>query len=171
LIGKKFALKPTTPQQIMDKHLQKKYKIGPASKGGEEQNKLSAICNSVSENHKPNLREKMKGEGEHLVLLTTKSELREVRNNPDQVFFVLVCKDILISPNDILLFLVLCLIFCRTMKMFFQKKHRLDYLLFEELSIKLISFPRAALPNRPPYRTNPEEMKEIQRQVQELDNG
>jgi hypothetical protein len=28
--------------------------------------------------------------------------------------------------------------------------------------------PGAALPNRPPYRTNPEETKEIQRQVQEL---
>ena len=28
--------------------------------------------------------------------------------------------------------------------------------------------PRASLPNRPPYRTNPEETKEIQRQVQEL---
>ena len=28
--------------------------------------------------------------------------------------------------------------------------------------------PRASLPNRAPYRTNPEETKEIQRQVQEL---
>jgi hypothetical protein len=31
----------------------------------------------------------------------TKSELREVRNNPYQVLFVLVNKDVLISPNDI----------------------------------------------------------------------
>ena len=43
----------------------------------------------------------MKGEGEHLVMLATKSELREVRKTPNQVLFVLVCKDILISPNDI----------------------------------------------------------------------
>jgi hypothetical protein len=28
--------------------------------------------------------------------------------------------------------------------------------------------PGASLPNQPPYRTNPEETKEIQRQVQEL---
>jgi hypothetical protein len=35
-----------------------------------------------------------------------------------------------------------------------------------EHQIDLIS--GAALPNRPPYRTNPEETKEIQRQVQEL---
>jgi hypothetical protein len=32
--------------------------------------------------------------------------------------------------------------------------------------------PRASLPNRAPYRTNPDETKEIQKQVQELlDNG
>jgi len=36
-----------------------------------------------------------------------------------------------------------------------------------ELNIKLISF-QGSLPNHPPYRTNPEETKEIQRQVQEL---
>jgi len=35
-----------------------------------------------------------------------------------------------------------------------------------EHQIDLIS--GAALPNRPPYQTNPEETKEIQRQVQEL---
>jgi len=90
-----------TPQQIMAEHLQKKSKIGPVSKGGAKQKKMSAIHNSVSESHKLNLREKKRGEGEHLVMLATKSELREVRNNPDQVLFVLVCKDILISPNDI----------------------------------------------------------------------
>ena len=43
----------------------------------------------------------IKREGEHLVMLATKFELREVRKNPNQVLFVLVCKDILISPNDI----------------------------------------------------------------------
>jgi len=101
LKGKKFVLKPMMPQQIMAEHLQKQTEISPASEGREEQKKLSAIHNSVSECHKPNLRDKKKGEGEHLVMLATKSELREVRNNPDQVLFVLMCKDILISPNDI----------------------------------------------------------------------
>jgi hypothetical protein len=37
-----------TPQQIMAKHLQKKTEISAASRGGEEQKKLSAIHNSVS---------------------------------------------------------------------------------------------------------------------------
>jgi hypothetical protein len=100
LKGKKFVLKPMTPQQIMAEHLQKKTKISAASRGGEEQKKLSVIHNSVSECYKPNSRDKKK-EGEHRVMLATKSKLREVRNNPYQVLFVLVSKDVLISPNDI----------------------------------------------------------------------
>jgi hypothetical protein len=35
-----------TPQQIMAEHLQKKTEISAASKGGEEQMKLSVIHNS-----------------------------------------------------------------------------------------------------------------------------
>jgi len=83
LKGKKFVLKPMTPQQIMAEHLQKKSEIVPMSREEGEQKKLSAIQNSVSECHKPNLIEKKKGEGEHLVMLATKSEMREVRNNPE----------------------------------------------------------------------------------------
>jgi hypothetical protein len=89
------------PQQIMVEHLQKKTEISVASRGGEEQNKLSAIHNSVSECYKPNSRDKKKEEGEHLVMLATKSELREVRNNPYLVLIILVSKDVLISPNDV----------------------------------------------------------------------
>jgi len=61
LKGKKFVLKPMTPRQIMAEYLQKKPEISPASKGGEERNKLSDIHNSVSECHKPNLSDKKRG--------------------------------------------------------------------------------------------------------------
>jgi hypothetical protein len=44
---------------------------------------------------------KKKEEGEHLVMLATKSELRDVMNNPYQVLFVLMSKDVLIYPNHI----------------------------------------------------------------------
>jgi hypothetical protein len=98
---RKFVLKPMTPQQIMAEHLQKKTEISAASREGGEQKKLSAIYNSVSECYKPNSRDKKKEEGEHLVMLATKYELREVRNNPYQVLFVLVSNDVLISSNDI----------------------------------------------------------------------
>jgi hypothetical protein len=100
LKGKKFVLKPMTPQQIMAEYLQKEPEISPASKGGEERNKLSAIHNSVSECHKPNLSDK-KREGEHLVMLATKSEMRDVRNNPNQTLVVLLYKDTLLSANNI----------------------------------------------------------------------
>jgi hypothetical protein len=59
---RKFVLKPMTPQHIMVEHLQKKTEISAASRGGEEQKKLSAIHNSVSECYKPNSRDKKKEE-------------------------------------------------------------------------------------------------------------
>jgi len=58
--GNKFVLKPMTPQQIMAEHLQKKSKIIPMSREEGEQKKSSAVHNSVSECHKPNLSEKRK---------------------------------------------------------------------------------------------------------------
>ena len=42
-----------------------------------------------------------KKEGENFVMIATKSEMRDVRKNPDQVLFVLVCKDTLLSANDL----------------------------------------------------------------------
>jgi hypothetical protein len=39
---------------------------------------------------------------------------------------------------------------------------------FRGIEHQIDLIPGAALPNRPPYRTNPEETKEIQRQVQAL---
>ncbi|XP_066374986.1 uncharacterized protein [Miscanthus floridulus] len=101
LKGKKFVLKPMTPQQIMAEHLQKQTKISPASEGTEEQKKLSAIHNS---------------DYEDIFLKETPAGLPPIRGI----------------------------------------EHQIDLI------------PGAALPNHPPYRTNPEETKEIQRQVQEL---
>ena len=63
--------------------------------------------------------------------------------------------------------LVLLLKFCRGMKMCFPRKyHRGCHHRGIEHQIDLV--PGAPLPNRPPYRTNPEETKEIQRQVFDL---
>jgi len=168
LKGKKFVLKPMTPQQIMAEHLQKQTEISPASEGREEQKKLSAIPNSVSECHKPNLRDKKKGEGEHLVMLATKSKLREVRNNLDQVLFVLMCKDNLISPNDITSLPSVVSHLLQDYEDIFPKETPAGLPPIHGIEHQIDLIPGAALPNRPPYRTNPEETKEIQRQVQEL---
>uniref|UniRef100_A0A2N9J0J0 RNA-directed DNA polymerase n=1 Tax=Fagus sylvatica TaxID=28930 RepID=A0A2N9J0J0_FAGSY len=56
----------------------------------------------------------------------------------------------------------------RSLKMSFPKKYLMDYLQSEGLNIKLISYQGASIPNRPAYRSNPEETKELQRQVGEL---
>ena len=156
-----------TPQQIMAEYLQKKPKISPASKGGEERNKLSAINILVSECHKPNLSDK-KREGEHLVMLATKSELREVKKNPNQVLFVLVCKDVLISPNEITSLPSVVSSLLQDYEDVFPKEITAGLPPIRGIEHQIDLIPGAALPNRPPYRTNPEETKEIQRQVQEL---
>jgi hypothetical protein len=49
----------------------------------------------------PNLSNKNKRAGENLVMAATKSEMRDVRNNPTQVLIVLVCKDTLLPSNNL----------------------------------------------------------------------
>ena len=96
-------------------------------------------------------------------MLATKSELREVRNNPNQVLFVLMCKGILISPNDITSFPSVVSHLLQDYEDDFSKETpaRLPPIRGIEHQINLI--PGATLPNCPPYRTNPEKMTEKQR--------
>jgi hypothetical protein len=68
-----------------------------------EKKETSALHKSVSESHKPtNMREKKKGEGENLIMIATKSEMRDVRHNPTQVLIVLVYKDTLLLANNLI---------------------------------------------------------------------
>jgi hypothetical protein len=114
------------------------------------------------------LREKKKGEGENLVMLATKSEMREVRNNPEQVLFVLVYKDILISANDMTSLPSVLSHLLQDYGDVFPEETPAGLPPIRGIEHQIDLIPGAALPNRPPYRTNPEETKEIQRQVQEL---
>ena len=52
--------------------------------------------------------------------------------------------------------------------MFFQVRYQRGCHQYEGLTHQIDLIPGASLPNYAPYRTNPEETKEIQRQVQEL---
>uniref|UniRef100_J3N826 Retrotransposon gag domain-containing protein n=1 Tax=Oryza brachyantha TaxID=4533 RepID=J3N826_ORYBR len=94
--GRNFVLKPMTPQQIMAEHMQKCSEVRIESEKEREQNKLSKIHKSMSKSHKPNVSDKQKREGENLVMLATKSEMRDVRNNPAQVLIVLVYKEVML---------------------------------------------------------------------------
>jgi hypothetical protein len=96
-----MVLKPMTPQQIHAENLQKSSEVKVQSEEEKEKKKMSALHKSVSESHKQNMREKKKGEGDNLVTIAAKSEMRDVRNNPNQIFIVLVYKDTLLSANDL----------------------------------------------------------------------
>ena len=101
-------------------------------------------------------------------MLATKSKLREVRNNPYQVLFVLVNKDVLISPNDITSLPSVVADLLQDFEDVFPQETPAGLPPIRGIEHQIDLIPGAALPNRPPYRTNPEETKEIQRQVQEL---
>jgi hypothetical protein len=105
-------------------------------------------------------------------MLATKSDLT-VSTNVDVSFYALVCRQVLFSLEDITTPLPRAITnLLHEFKDVFPAEipPGLPPLRGIEHQIDLI--PGASLPNRAVYRTNPEEMKEIQRQVQELlDNG
>jgi hypothetical protein len=105
-------------------------------------------------------------------LLSTKSEVKELLAS-NSVSYALICKDSLISLHDLQQSLppIVADILQKYADIFPSDiPVALPPLRGIEHQIDLI--PSASLPNRAPYRTNPEERKEIQRQVQELlDNG
>ena len=88
-----MVLKPMAPQQLLSEHLQKSSEVQIESEREREKKNMSALHKSVSESHKPNERNKKKIERNNLIMLATKSEMRDVRNNPSQVLVVLVYKD------------------------------------------------------------------------------
>jgi hypothetical protein len=104
--------------------------------------------------------------------LATKSDLA-VSTNVDVSFHALVCRQVLFSLEDITTHLPRAITnLLQEFKDVFPAEipPRLPPLRGIEHQIDLI--PGASLPNRAAYRTNPEETKEIQRQIQELlDNG
>ena len=112
-------------------------------------------------------------EKKNLVLFATKSEIRGVCENPSSVLhYFLVCKDNELKTNTShTLPLVLSSLLQEFQNVFPDElppglpplrgiEHRIDLI------------PGAPLPNKAPYRVNPDETKEIQRQVKHLiDHG
>jgi Reverse transcriptase (RNA-dependent DNA polymerase)/RNase H-like domain found in reverse transcriptase/Retrotransposon gag protein/Integrase zinc binding domain/Integrase core domain/Zinc knuckle len=166
--GKELILKPMTPQQILAEHLQKSSNVrNESGKEGEKKNS-SALHKSVSESHKLNMRENKKREGENLVMMATKSEMRNMKKNPDQVLIILVCKDTLLSANDLTSVPSVVARVLQEYEDVFPEETPAGLPPLRGIEHQIDLIPGAALPNRPAYRTNPEETKEIQRQVQAL---
>ncbi|KAK1663592.1 hypothetical protein QYE76_051751 [Lolium multiflorum] len=101
------------------------------------------------------------------VLLATKSEWREVKDNPSTtIHYVLICKGLSSETNDLTNIPSSLLSLLKEFQDVFPDELPLPPLRGIEHRIDLI--PGAPLPNRAAYRTNPEDTKEIQRQIQDL---
>ena len=93
---KKFELRPMTPSQIIADNAKalvrtQQYKANSEMRGER------VIHLNESECHKPNMSEKMES-----VLIATKSELREVQENPSTILhYVLICKGPPSETNDL----------------------------------------------------------------------
>jgi hypothetical protein len=162
--GKKITLLPLTPNEIVQcdraiaETARRESEIQHASLVKLEQRAPSSSSNAI----------KLKSRA----MLAPKSDL-SISTNVDVSFHALVCRQVLFSLEDITTPLP------RTITNLLQEfkdvfpaeiPPMLPPLRGIEHQIELI--PGASLPNRAAYRTNPEETKEIQRQVQELlDNG
>src|SRR5664279_3476361 len=89
--NKNFVLRPMTPSQVIADNAKTlaraQQKKAPSETSGERE-----IHHHVSERHKPNESATKKRVTHGVVLLATKREMREVREDPSILQFVLVCK-------------------------------------------------------------------------------
>jgi hypothetical protein len=105
-------------------------------------------------------------------MLAIKSDLA-VSTNVDVSFHALVCRQVLFSLEDITTHLPHAITkLLQEFKDVFPAEIPPGVPPLRGIEHQIDLIPGASLPNRAAYRTNPEETKEIQRQVQELlDNG
>jgi hypothetical protein len=146
--GKKIVLLPMTPTEIVQFENEKKNNA-----------KQTGVFNS--KNQQPI---KLKNP----VLLTTKSDLDELSasNGP---CYALVCKHDLYSIEDVYIALPLAVADLLQEYMdIFPSEISPGLPPVRGIEHKIDLIPGASLPNRAAYRTNPNETKEIQRQVQDL---
>lgn len=95
--NKEITLRPLTPSQIVIDNMQK---IEVKVENGRGKEQKSVIPQKVSESHKLQLNGKRKNEGEKkLVMIATKFDLREMRDDPTLMHFVLLYKDVLLSTT------------------------------------------------------------------------
>ena len=160
--GKSFILRPMTPSQVIADNAKALARAKEATIPSEMRGER-VIHQKESERHKPYVSE-MKS-----VLIATKSEMREVHHNPStKLHYVLICKGPPSETNNLTTLPSSLLSLLKEFQDVFPDElpHGLPPLRVIEHRIDLI--PGDPLPNRAAYRTNPEDTKEIQRQIQDL---
>ena len=167
---KKIVLKPLSPQEVCEdqkkmreKLLQEKREKEKVSKTLESEKKRETLERKKSEQKKSETLEVRES------YLATKSEVKRLCR-AKQSLYILFCKNQILTTNTFDDFEVPSSV--KTLLQDFQDMfppnvpNGLPPLRGIEHQIDLI--PGASLPNRPAYRSNPQETKEIQRQVDEL---
>lgn len=155
-----------TPQQIVNESRQK---IEVNLEKESERLDRQETTLLMSESHKPNLSGQNKSEGVNsLVMLATKSDLREFREDPSAVPLVLLCKGQILVSNDMTPLSIGVSNVLQEFSDVFSEEVPAGLPPLRGIEHQIDLIPGASLPNRAPYRTNPEETKEIQKQVQEL---
>jgi hypothetical protein len=94
--------------------------------------------------------------------------MRDVRKNPDQVLIILVCKDTLLLANNLTSVPSVVAHVLQEYRDVFLEERLAGLPPLRGIEHQIDFIPGAALPNHLAYLTNPEETKEIQRQVQAL---
>ncbi|KAK1650599.1 hypothetical protein QYE76_068404 [Lolium multiflorum] len=158
---KKFELRPMTPSQIIADNAKALARAQQHSHHSELRGE-GATHQIESERHQPHMSERKS------VLLATKSEWREVKDNPSTTLhYVLICKGPSSETNDLTNIPSCLLSLLKEFQDVFPTSYLMDYHRFGHRAPHR-PHTGAPLPNRAAYRTNPEDTNEIQRQIQDL---
>ena len=137
--GKEYVLRPMSPSQVIaDKQ---------TTHHGEKSEKVTHP--KVSESHKPNMSASSPRK-KNLILFATKSEMREVCENPSNVMhFVLVCKDGEPTTNTSHELPLVFQSLLQELQMFSPMSYLWVYLHYEALSIESTSSPERHFQTKP----------------------
>jgi hypothetical protein len=154
---KKIVLHPMSPEAIVQDLARARMNKSQDNAKSENKNNAKSIQDKKNEIT-------LKGK----CLFATKSDLNEL-NSSTSVAYALVCKDVLISIHDMQHSLPPAIAnVLQEYSDVFPSEIPAGLPPIRGIEHQIDLIPGASLPNRAPYRTNPEETKEIQRQVQEL---
>ena len=103
-----------------------------------------------------------------LLMLATKEDIEEFRNDPTAMPLVLMYKGEVLVSNDMTPISLGVSNVLQDFDDVFSEEVPAGLPPLRGIEHQIDLIPGATLPNRAPYRTNPEEIKEIQKQVQAL---
>ena len=110
----------------------------------------------MSERQKPYMSDKQKS-----VLIATKSEMRELRENPSIMHYLLICKGAAEDTNPLTNIPPSLLSILKEFDDVFPDELPPGLPPLRGIEHRIDLIPGAPLPNRAAYRTNPEETKEL----------